>query len=59
MYDVPPRLLSPRAMDLCGYSMERHGSTPLFRRHAVTPTPERQKTPFYPSAGLHPFYAAP
>ena len=59
MYDVTPRLPPPPAMVLCGYSMERHDSTPLFRRHAVTTTPERQKTPFYPSTGLHPFYPAP
>ncbi|KXT47614.1 hypothetical protein HMPREF3038_02971 [Akkermansia sp. KLE1797] len=59
MYDVPPRLLPPPAMILCGYPMERHGSTPLFRRHAVTPTPERQKAPFAPSTGLHSFYPAP
>lgn len=59
MYDMTPRLLSPPAMVLCGYSMERHGSTPFFRRHAVTTTPERQKSPFALSIGFHPFYPAP
>lgn len=58
MYDVTPCLLPP-AMVLCGYSMERHGSTPLVRCHAVTPTPEKQKGPFAPSAGLHSFSPAP